>query len=58
LIRRLAEYSFELSNQVKRRDLNFASQIADRERRVARFEQQIAGAAQSPESIVSEEHSP
>jgi hypothetical protein len=55
-MRGLAEYGFNLSNQMKRRNANFPREILDGERRVARLEQQIACLAQATEPFMSQEH--
>ena len=56
LMWRCAEDRLELPNQMKGRDLNITSELVDRERRLTQFEQQIAGATETAESFVSEQH--
>ncbi len=58
LMRGGAEDSLELPDEMKGRDPNVARKIVDRERSLPRVvEQQIAGATQSAEPFVSEQHS-
>ena len=56
LMRRDAEDCFELANEMERGDAHLARELLDRRRRLARFAQEIACAAQSAESFVSEQH--
>jgi hypothetical protein len=56
LMRRCAEDRLELPDEMKGRDLNVARDLVDRQRLLARFEQQVAGATETTESFVPEEH--
>ena len=56
LMWRGAEDGFELPDEMKRRDIDLARKLSDRERSVTRFEQQITSPAQTTESFVSQEH--
>ena len=56
LMRRDAEDSFELADEVKRRDAHFASELFDRQRRLARFAQKVACVAQAAETVMSQQH--
>jgi hypothetical protein len=56
LMRCCAEDRLELPDEMKGRDLNVSGELVDRERLLARFEQQVAGATETTESFVPEEH--
>ena len=53
LMRRHTEDGFELTYEMKRRDVDLASKVHDRRRRFTILLQQVSGAAQAPEPIMS-----
>ena len=56
LVRRLSEKRFELANEVKRRNLDAACDVLDRQRLFSRFREQVAREAETAERIVREQH--
>jgi len=56
LVRRQPEDRLELADQVKRRDVDLAREVHDRQRPLAIFSKQVASPAEAPESLVSQQH--
>ena len=55
-MRRQAEHCLELPNEMEGRDLHVARELVDRQRRLTRVEQQVAGATKAAESFVPQQH--
>lgn len=55
-MRRRAEHGLELPDEMKGRDLHVARELAERERLLTHFEQQLPRATQPAESLVPQEH--
>jgi hypothetical protein len=56
LMRRDAEDGLELADEVIGRDAHLARELLDRRRRLARFAQQIPGAAKTSKAFVPQQH--